>query len=144
MLACPVGPTINLDSKHYKLVDQMESLTEAAPSLIEAKSLTVKGPVKFVAETVIKGDVLVNNGEISSRMDCPVQKFATGSIFASLGCLGWCREQGPCGAASRHIQKFSCGIATEGGRHSCWSGKDSNHCSCVEVLDLVEWSGCCA
>lgn len=66
VLACPVGPTINLDSKYYKLVDQMESLTEAPPSLIEAVSLTVKGPVKFVADTVIKGDVLVKNGTASS------------------------------------------------------------------------------
>eukprot|EP00884_Botryococcus_braunii_P016951 jgi/Botrbrau1/393/Bobra.110_2s0048.1 len=80
VLACPVGPTINLDSKYYKLVDQMESLTEAPPSLIEATSLTVKGPVKFVADTVIKGDVLVNN-ETKDCVDLPAGLY-TDSVVA--------------------------------------------------------------
>ena len=54
---------IKLDDKYYKLVDKMESLTEAPPSLIGCKSLTVKGPVKFVKGVVIKGDVTFENGK---------------------------------------------------------------------------------
>lgn len=59
------APVISLDDKFYKLVDKMDSLTLAAPSLKEAKSLTVKGPVKFDKGVVIKGDVLVVNGMAS-------------------------------------------------------------------------------
>lgn len=36
-----------LDDAHYKLVDQMEALVEAPPSLLGASTLTVKGAVKF-------------------------------------------------------------------------------------------------
>lgn len=63
VLAAPKGPLVKLDDKHYKLVDKMEALTEAVPSLIHATSLTVKGPVRFVAGTSFEGDVLVSNGE---------------------------------------------------------------------------------
>lgn len=62
VLAVPSCPMIKLDDKHYKLVDKMEALTEAPPSLIACKSLTVKGPVKFVKGVVIKGDVTFENG----------------------------------------------------------------------------------
>lgn len=48
---------MKLDDNHYKLVDQMEALVEAPPSLLHATSLTVKGPVKFAAGVVIEGDV---------------------------------------------------------------------------------------
>lgn len=58
------GPIIKLDDKFYKLVDKMDSLTISAPSLKDAKSLTVKGPVKFQKGVVIKGDVLIVNGEL--------------------------------------------------------------------------------
>ena len=66
VLAVPSCPMVKLDDKYYKLVDKMEALTEAPPSLIHAKSLTVKGPVKFVRGVVIKGDVTFENGEQSS------------------------------------------------------------------------------
>lgn len=62
VLAVASCPMVKLDDKYYKLVDKMESLTEAPPSLIHAKSLTVKGPVKFVKGVVIKGDVTFENG----------------------------------------------------------------------------------
>ena len=58
------APVVSLDDKFYKLVDKMDSLTLASPSLKEAKSLTVKGPVKFEKGVVIRGDVLVVNGEL--------------------------------------------------------------------------------
>ena len=63
VLAVPSCPMIKLDDKHYKLVDKMEALTDAPPSLIACKSLTVKGPVKFVKGVVIKGDVTFENGK---------------------------------------------------------------------------------
>lgn len=50
-------PLVKLDDTHYKLVDQMEALVEASPSLIHATSLTVKGPIKFAAGVIIEGDV---------------------------------------------------------------------------------------
>ncbi len=50
-------PLVKLDDAHYKLVDQMEALVEAPPSLLHATSLTVKGAVKFAAGVVIDGDV---------------------------------------------------------------------------------------
>ena len=62
VLAGPKGPLVKLDDKYYKLVDKMEALTEAPPSLLHADSLTVKGPVKFLAGTSIAGDVLITNG----------------------------------------------------------------------------------
>lgn len=50
-------PLVKLDDKFYKLVDQLERLTARAPSLVAARSLTVKGPVRFGANVTIKGDV---------------------------------------------------------------------------------------
>lgn len=67
VLAVPSCPMIKLDDKYYKLVDKMEALTEAPPSLIGAKSLTVKGPVKFVKGVVIKGDVTFENGTCTAQ-----------------------------------------------------------------------------
>lgn len=62
VLAVPSCPMVKLDDKYYKLVDKMEALTESPPSMIHAKSLTVKGPVKFVKGVVIKGNVTFENG----------------------------------------------------------------------------------
>jgi UDP-N-acetylglucosamine pyrophosphorylase len=61
VLAVPSCPLVKLDDKHYKLVDKMEALVEDYPSMKDAKSLTVKGPVKFSKGVVIKGAVTVNN-----------------------------------------------------------------------------------
>lgn len=69
VLAAPKGPLVKLDDKHYKLVDKMDALTEAVPSLINATSLTVKGPVRFKAGTSFTGDVLIANGA-PSEMRC--------------------------------------------------------------------------
>lgn len=61
---------IKLDDKYYKLVDKMEALTDAPPSLIGAKNLTVKGPVKFVKGVVIKGNVTLENGKPRIAASC--------------------------------------------------------------------------
>lgn len=47
-------------------VDKMEALTLRAPSLVGAKALTVKGPVKFVPGVTIKGEVTFTNGAMIS------------------------------------------------------------------------------
>ena len=62
VLTVPAAPSVKLDDKYYKLVDKMEALCEAPPSMKEAKSLTVKGPVLFRKGCVFKGDTLVVNG----------------------------------------------------------------------------------
>lgn len=52
------APMVKLDDNHYKLVDQLDGLVAAYPSLKEATSITVKGPVKFSdAGVVVKGSV---------------------------------------------------------------------------------------
>ncbi|CAK0781252.1 hypothetical protein CVIRNUC_005325 [Coccomyxa viridis] len=74
VLAAPKGPLVKLDDKHYKLVDKMDALTQAVPSLIHATSLTVKGPVRFQAGTSFAGDVLVTN-ESSEPQDLPAKAY---------------------------------------------------------------------
>lgn len=54
-------PFIKLDDKYYKLVDQMESLTAAVPSLINCVSMTVKGQVKFMEDVKVEGTVTLIN-----------------------------------------------------------------------------------
>ncbi len=52
------APLVKLDDAHYKLVDQLDALVSAYPSLKACKSLTVKGPVKFAQPgVVLKGSV---------------------------------------------------------------------------------------
>lgn len=64
VLTVPAAPSVKLDDKYYKLVDKLEALCEAPPSLREAKSLTVKGPVLFRRGCVFQGDTLVVNGAL--------------------------------------------------------------------------------
>jgi UTP--glucose-1-phosphate uridylyltransferase/phosphoglucomutase len=47
-------PLVKLDDAHYKLVDKLERLVKAEPSLKACSSLTVKGPVRFGEGVVIK------------------------------------------------------------------------------------------
>ncbi len=58
-----VPPAIDLDSKHYKLVDQLDAACpDGVPSLIECEQLTVRGPVQFASGTAIRGCVeLIND-----------------------------------------------------------------------------------
>jgi len=51
-------------SDEYKLVDGMEALVDAYPSMLQCKSLVVKGPVHFAAGVALKGDVeFLNKGD---------------------------------------------------------------------------------
>jgi UDP-N-acetylglucosamine pyrophosphorylase len=53
-----VPPNISL-SGEYKLVDHLDPLD--TPSLIDCRSLTIKGPVRLEPGVVIRGDVLIEN-----------------------------------------------------------------------------------
>ena len=55
-------PTIDLDSNHYKLVDQLEEkLKGGAPSLKDCEQLVVRGPILFSPKNVFRGKVSVTN-----------------------------------------------------------------------------------
>ncbi|KAA3602209.1 MAG: UTP--glucose-1-phosphate uridylyltransferase [Calditrichaeota bacterium] len=55
---------VNLDSKYYKLINEMESRIPHTPSLLECEKLTVKGDVKFGKNVVVKGEAeVVNDSE---------------------------------------------------------------------------------
>lgn len=61
-------PALDLDSKHYKLVDQLDTLTVAgAPSLRNCDSLTVKGAVQFNSRNVFRGRVTITNADAAAK-----------------------------------------------------------------------------
>lgn len=61
-------PVISLDSRYYKLIDEMEArFPYGPPSLIECESLAIKGDVRFGSGVVCRGAVEVVN-------DAPEQK----------------------------------------------------------------------
>lgn len=55
------GPLVKLDDKHYKLVDKMDALVKAPPSMKECTSLTVQGKILFSPGVLLKGDVKLKN-----------------------------------------------------------------------------------
>jgi UDP-N-acetylglucosamine pyrophosphorylase len=61
-------PTIDLDSNHYKLVDQLEEkFGNGVPSLKNCQELIVRGPVLFNSENVLRGKVSVTNASNELR-----------------------------------------------------------------------------
>ena len=61
-------PTLNLDSAHYKLVDQLdEKLEKGVPSLKDCDELTVRGPVEFESGNVFRGKVTITNPSADLR-----------------------------------------------------------------------------
>ena len=70
------GPVVDLDTKLYKLVDKMESLTpDGVPSLVKCSRLTVKGPVVFAKGTTLSGEVqIVNKGSSPQTVSGMVDK----------------------------------------------------------------------
>lgn len=59
---------VQLDSRFYKLIDQMESrFSEGPPSLMECDRFTVHGDVSFGKNVVVRGDVTVENEETEQR-----------------------------------------------------------------------------
>jgi len=57
-----VPPAVDLDSSLYKFVDKLDAMVpHGVPSLVDCKSLTVKGLFEFEAGVVIKGAVTFTN-----------------------------------------------------------------------------------
>lgn len=55
-------PSIALDNKHYKLVDQLDALTtDGVPELSLCRELSVRGPVAFRSDTRLIGSVQIDN-----------------------------------------------------------------------------------
>jgi UTP--glucose-1-phosphate uridylyltransferase len=52
---------VDLDPKHYKMMDGFDALVKGAPSLKECRRLTVRGPVIFTAEDKLSGEVSLSN-----------------------------------------------------------------------------------
>jgi UTP--glucose-1-phosphate uridylyltransferase len=70
-------PTIRLDSKYYKKIDQLkERFPHGAPSLLDCVSLEVEGNVLFGKGVAIKDRVVLSN-----HSDRPVT-IADGSVIA--------------------------------------------------------------
>jgi UDP-N-acetylglucosamine pyrophosphorylase len=55
-------PALELDAKHYKLVEQLdEKLSDGVPSLKKCQELVVRGPVWFNSQVAFLGKVTVTN-----------------------------------------------------------------------------------
>jgi len=69
------APVVKLDDDHYKLVDKLEALVSASPSLVSCSGVTVKGPVRFLPGTTLKGKcVFTNNSD--TPVDLPAKAYA--------------------------------------------------------------------
>lgn len=124
------APVVKLDDKHYKLVDKMEALVKASPSLLEATSVTVKGPVKFEAGTTLKGSVLIVNGDPPSTALCCLMLTSAAIPCSSQAASCWksvslnrfgcarCRIIGAQGAASWSVSRHC--NQPDRGRSPCW------------------------
>ena len=59
---CISAPIVSLDTKHFKLVQQLEAaLLGSVPSMKECTRFTVKGHVAFASDVVFKGEVTIIN-----------------------------------------------------------------------------------
>ena len=73
-------PALNLDSAHYKLVDQLDALTKGGvPSLRACDSLTVKGAVQFNSGNVFRGKMSLTNGGAEPK-PLPAGEYADGEF----------------------------------------------------------------
>lgn len=55
-------PSIQLDSKHYKMVDQLEAMiAQGVPSLKDCERLEIQGPVRFAPSVELRGQVKISN-----------------------------------------------------------------------------------
>lgn len=63
-----IPPVVELDSRHYKVLDTFEALMgKGAPSLLRCRSLRVEGPVRFGAGVVCEGEVTFRNATPDPR-----------------------------------------------------------------------------
>ena len=57
-----VDPLVRLDERYYGLIDAMSArFPSGAPSLVQCRSLTVRGNVYFGAGVIVEGDATVHN-----------------------------------------------------------------------------------
>ncbi|MFA5505481.1 MAG: UTP--glucose-1-phosphate uridylyltransferase [Vulcanimicrobiota bacterium] len=54
-------PRVDLDPKHYKLINDFENLVKGVPSLKDCRSLKVEGAVTITADMRLVGDVLLKS-----------------------------------------------------------------------------------
>jgi hypothetical protein len=74
------APTIDLDSKKYKMVPQLDKCTpNGVPSLKECTKLTVKGEVVFSPGTTFIGEVTVKNTS-SKPVTLPKGKYTNTTV----------------------------------------------------------------
>jgi UDP-N-acetylglucosamine pyrophosphorylase len=67
-------PALDLDGKHYKLVEQLdEKLSDGVPSLKECQALVVRGPVWFSSKILFRGKVTLTNASSERRSLAPGQ-----------------------------------------------------------------------
>lgn len=65
-----IPPFVDLDSKNYKFVDQLDAATpNGVPSLVACDKLTVKGKVRFAAGVKLKGEVAIVNPSPDTVLD---------------------------------------------------------------------------
>jgi UDP-N-acetylglucosamine pyrophosphorylase len=67
VVAAGSPPTIDLDSNHYKLVEQLDEKLAGAPSLKDCKELVVRGPIRLSSGNVFRGKVTVTNSGTDLR-----------------------------------------------------------------------------
>jgi UDP-N-acetylglucosamine pyrophosphorylase len=73
-------PAIDLDSNHYRLVDQLDAkLTNGVPSLKDCRELKVRGPVLFQTGNVFRGNVSITNNATQTRL-LPVGEYVDRSV----------------------------------------------------------------
>jgi phosphoglucomutase len=77
------APLIDLDSKKFKLVQQLDAATaRGVPSLLHCNRLTVKGCVNLSARCVLRGDVSVSN-KADEPKTLPPKEYADESVDLS-------------------------------------------------------------
>ena len=77
----------HLPCHRRRLVDQLEALSPAVPSLFHCASLTVKGPVRFEAGVAIRGDVTLINGEPRQPSGCPAPALCKPAKLVNQTCV---------------------------------------------------------
>ena len=83
-LVADAPPFVKLDDEHYKLVDQMESLARRVPSLVDCKSLMVKGRIQFGPQVVIRGSVVLKHGKLIQSVTLPIYELLIPLSFVSI------------------------------------------------------------
>lgn len=76
---CSSTPLVELDDKYVKLISRLDQMTRLGiPSLVNCKSLRVKGDVWFSSRCIIEGDVSVVNNSSETKV-LPPQHYGSGS-----------------------------------------------------------------